>query len=1718
MRAHPTAKKRTRSTNSIAEYSQLEPRNLLATIQLIAAGQTNDETLELQIDGLTVQAWNNLGGDALGNQFVTLDYTTPNTVTPSQIRVLFPNDAYDPIDNYDRNVRLDAIVVDGELFETEAPDVFSTGTWTPVDGIVPGFRESEWMHTSGYFEFADPVGGGDGTLVEVRARGQEGGERFELQIDGVTVSSHVVPTSFDVYSWQSPTPVDASQVRIRFVNDRWEPANNRDWNLIIDYMALDSNVYQTESPTTYSTGTWRAGIGVAPGYLQTQILTNNGYFQYERPPQHGYLRIESSVVHTAENGGSVVVTVVRDNGSEGTITTDFRTVAISAVEGVDFEPTSGTLTFPEGVTSRTVAINILDDDEVEADETFGFSIDNVTGGGVLSAPRTATITIEDNDVIRAAGPGLLGEYFDDLDFANRFLNRVDSTIDFDWTLAAPAIGMQTDTYSIRWTGRIEPRFSETYSFQTLTDDGVRLWIDNTLIIDEWQDQAASTYTGTIDLLAGVLYDIRMEYYENQDVAVAQLSWQSAQQSLEVIPKSQLYAASPPPITPGDELQSQTLISGLVQPTAVKFSSDGTHMFIAEQRGVVRVVNNGVLQTEPFLDFRYHVNGTRDRGLLDIAVHPDFPNTPYVYLLYTYDPTEVHDQPAGTLAGPDGNGNRTGRLTRVTADATTDFTTIIPDSEVVLIGKNGTWNHFNAFANSTFDFNEPPAGILLDGSNLQDFIATDSESHTVGSLNFASDGSLFVSIGDGVSYNQVDPRAARVQDIDNLSGKILRIDPITGEGLADNPFYDGNPDSNRSKVYQSGLRNPFRTTVDPVTDQLYIGEVGWTQWEEINAGAAGANFGWPWYEGGSGVNKQTGGYRNLAAAQAFYASGTEVTPSIYALNHSTGINAIVLGDVYDGTAYPSKYQGNLFFNDLGQGIVRNIRFATDGRIEAIETFATGHRYVVQMTLGPDQNIYYVDLDNGEIGRWVFVESNMGTSSAGTTLPTVSPGINPNPSHDGNGITVAIIDSGFNNALTNQLWQNVNEILGDGIDNDHNGLIDDVHGFDFLNRTGDVFDETGHGSFVANLIVDPVNGIASGASIMPLKVLGANRFNGNQTIASAIRYAVDHGAQIVVLPLVLAPSSAVRDAISFAEEQGTLVVVAAGNASAAEPSFLAQLSAEFGNVISAGATQADGSRLLESNRVGDSGAIQIDSPGVSSALGSDGMTITYRGTSVAAGWLAGVAAQGWAHNRHLTANQIRQMLLASSLPVGSGSDSSGRLDQAAFVEAAMNSAETIIRSVGGTTRVWTGPSADSIRYQVGSPNILINGVSYNLPDSTRNVRFVGDANDQLNIVGTRENEFAQSKNEWAMLRSEQHSVSATGFAITHLIGGGGNDQIILTGTAGDDRVTMDRSEILLLADQVELLASGFQNIAVNAGGGYDHVEITGTDLDDQLFVRPATSRLVSPDGSAQVIGFESIDVSLGMGSDRVSLLGTNLADSLSVAANATEFHSNGRTIRMLGGEELHAIGAGGNDSLSILGSDVRDTVYSQYLFTRWLGPNRQIIARGFEDTVLDSGGDANDVVTIKGTSLNESVSITPTSVSVSGSAFSTSALGFQQVKLLGGGGWDHVTLDAGASTGEFTFQPDLSRWTETSRTIQLRQFEEQEVIGNANYQVQLRDGAKADRLELSRDSVTLSSDDYRVSWHGLNRLWAFSEEDEADDSIVWLDDHLEYAATTLGDWMS
>jgi regulation of enolase protein 1 (concanavalin A-like superfamily) len=148
-------------------------------------------------------------------------------------------------------------------------------------------------------------------------------------------------------------------------------------------------------------------------------------------------------------------------------------------------------------------------------------------------------------VAPGAGTGLTGEYFDNIDLTALKLTRVDPTINFNWGDFAPDSTVGVDTFSVRWTGKIEPQYSETYTFHATTDNGRRLWVNNQLIIDQWVDDWNVTYTGTIALTAGQKYDIKMEYFENYGGASALLEWSSPSQARQVIPQSQLFPAGLP---------------------------------------------------------------------------------------------------------------------------------------------------------------------------------------------------------------------------------------------------------------------------------------------------------------------------------------------------------------------------------------------------------------------------------------------------------------------------------------------------------------------------------------------------------------------------------------------------------------------------------------------------------------------------------------------------------------------------------------------------------------------------------------------------------------------------------------------------------------------------------------------------------------------------------------------------------------------------------------------------------------------------------------------------------------------------------------------------------------------------------------------------------------------------------------------------------------------
>jgi lysophospholipase L1-like esterase len=167
-----------------------------------------------------------------------------------------------------------------------------------------------------------------------------------------------------------------------------------------------------------------------------------------------------------------------------------------------------------------------------------FNGSSTTGGGTTGGGTTGGGTT-------ASGNGLKGEYYDNHDFTNLKLTRTDANVNFNWGAGSPSRNIGANSFSVRWTGKIQPLYSETYTFQTNADDGIRLTINGQTIIDKLvslsDGSPAAAYTGSINLVAGQKYDIKLEYYEDGSNASAQLLWSSASQAQQIIPKSQLFS-------------------------------------------------------------------------------------------------------------------------------------------------------------------------------------------------------------------------------------------------------------------------------------------------------------------------------------------------------------------------------------------------------------------------------------------------------------------------------------------------------------------------------------------------------------------------------------------------------------------------------------------------------------------------------------------------------------------------------------------------------------------------------------------------------------------------------------------------------------------------------------------------------------------------------------------------------------------------------------------------------------------------------------------------------------------------------------------------------------------------------------------------------------------------------------------------------------------------
>ncbi len=169
-----------------------------------------------------------------------------------------------------------------------------------------------------------------------------------------------------------------------------------------------------------------------------------------------------------------------------------------------------------------------------------------------SAPSGVATASFINSSSLGSGTGLLGQYWSNVTsaaFTNASFNtpqtltRVDTNINFNWGAGSPDPNISTDTFTVRWTGTVQPQFNETYTFSTTTEDGARLWVNNQLLVDKWVDQGPTTWSGSIALKAQQKYNIRMDYYNDIGNAQAMLAWSSPSTPQAIIPESQLSPTS-----------------------------------------------------------------------------------------------------------------------------------------------------------------------------------------------------------------------------------------------------------------------------------------------------------------------------------------------------------------------------------------------------------------------------------------------------------------------------------------------------------------------------------------------------------------------------------------------------------------------------------------------------------------------------------------------------------------------------------------------------------------------------------------------------------------------------------------------------------------------------------------------------------------------------------------------------------------------------------------------------------------------------------------------------------------------------------------------------------------------------------------------------------------------------------------------------------------------
>lgn len=351
---------------------------------------------------------------------------------------------------------------------------------------------------------------------------------------------------------------------------------------------------------------------------------------------------------------------------------------------------------------------------------------------------------------------------------------------------------------------------------------------------------------------------------------------------------------------------QEIGAGLTQPTAIAFF--GSKFMVIERAGAIRVIRkNGKLNPQPLGALSVNTDNA-ERGLLGLALHPDYPNTNFIYVYYTTGPNAK-------------NYNGT------------------PENRVSRLRKRKDKPGFKE-------------KILLDN------IPSTNGNHNGGDIHFGFDGKLYISVGDSGCCKD------DAQGLNTLRGKILRINP-DGSIPTDNPFY--NTPNARQETYAYGFRNPWRTTKRASNQTFIVTDVGAGTWEEINSLEEGGNYGWPNFEGpcpadNLDCNPNSVNYNGTIKPIHWYNHDT---------GDETG-NVIAGGVFAEQSNYPAPYADAYFYGDTGAGWVHVLTMDENNQVTNRYDFDESINSPVAFGNGPDGRIYVVSHYGGVIYRYTYNE--------------------------------------------------------------------------------------------------------------------------------------------------------------------------------------------------------------------------------------------------------------------------------------------------------------------------------------------------------------------------------------------------------------------------------------------------------------------------------------------------------------------------------------------------------------------------------------------------------------------------------------------------------------------------------------------------------------------------------------------------------------------------